>query len=53
MAFALDDELACDKSAKQRHGAAIRESAKRDGAKLAERPDLQTVMAQLPIWFDD
>ena len=26
---------------------------KRDYAKLAERPDSQTVMAQLPKWFDD
>lgn len=26
---------------------------KRDYAKLAERPDSQTVMALLPKWFDD
>ena len=26
---------------------------KRDYAKLAERPDSQTVMAQLPKWFED
>jgi transposase InsO family protein len=26
---------------------------KRDYTKLAERPDSQTVMAQLPKWFDD
>ena len=26
---------------------------KRDYAKLAERPDSQAVMAQLPKWFDD
>ena len=26
---------------------------KRDYAKLAERPDSQTVMAHLPKWFDD
>jgi putative transposase len=26
---------------------------KRVYAKLAERPDSQTVMAQLPEWFDD
>ena len=26
---------------------------KRDYAKLAERPDMKTVMAQLPKWFDD
>lgn len=26
---------------------------KRDYAKLAERPDSQTVMAQLRKWFDD
>jgi putative transposase len=26
---------------------------KRDYAKLADRPDSQTVMAQLPKWFDD
>jgi len=26
---------------------------KRDYAKLADRPDSQTLMAQLPKWFDD
>jgi putative transposase len=26
---------------------------KRDYAKLADRPDLQTVMALLPEWLDD
>ena len=26
---------------------------KRDYAKLADRPDSKTVMAQLPKWFDD
>jgi len=26
---------------------------KRDYAKLAERPDLKTMMKQLPKWFDD
>jgi hypothetical protein len=46
-------DYAFEQPTKQRMAESFVKTLKRDYAKLADRPDSKTVMAQLPKWFDD